>query len=152
MKKLLFILVTVSLMLTCTFAGEKKSKWERFSDNMKLALNKENPGVTLAALKLIIRFSDKLTDSEHFSNVANVFIKSDNLEIRKTALIALYKLDPEKAVEFFSAHKALEENKDILKKMAAIITAYKKDAALADSEVENSFEICRCCNFVSLTY
>ena len=152
MNKLLFIIVTVSLMLTCSFAGGEKSKWDRFSDNMKLALNKENPGVNLAALKLIIRFSDKLTDSEHFSNVANVFIESDNLEIRKTALIALYKLDPDKAVEFFSVHNELEENKDIQEKMVAIIKAYQKDEALANAEVDNSFEICRCCNFVSITY
>ena len=111
MKKLLLTIFTVSLMLTLAFAGENKSKWERFSENMKIALNNENPGVTLAALKLIIRLNDKLTDSEHFFNVAKVFSESGNLEIRKTALIALYKLDQDKAVDYFTAHKELEENK-----------------------------------------
>lgn len=152
MKKLLFTFAAVSLMCICAFAGNESPKWNLFNLNMKLAMQSSNPGVQLDALKLIIRYSDKLSDTDFFFDAAKEFNACENREIRKAALIALYKLDPDKAVAFYSLQQNREQNDAIRGKMTTIISAHQKDAALADLEVNKCYEICHCCNFLSFTY
>jgi hypothetical protein len=139
-------------MLTCIYAGNDKSRWQHFSENIKYALANDNPGVKLAMLKLIIRFGDKIKDPDNFKYVARLFNNSNDMRIRKTALIAMYKLNHKDAVDSFEQRLDQESDKTIREKMQIIVDSYQKDRTKADREIDSCYNICTCCNFVSLTY
>ena len=141
MRKLilpLIFLVLVSLS-SLAFAGNNENvNWKKFSDNLTKSLKSENIGVRLSAMQLIIRYSDKIDVTDGVFDVMREFRNNDDQNIRKLALITLYKMNDNWAIEFLKMQHQYEENQDIKNKIEHIVYAYENNNQEQLAQVVNN--------------
>lgn len=125
MKKFLLICLVLISFSSFAFAGNNANvNWELFSNNLEKSLKSENLGVQLSAMQLIIRYSDDIDVKDGVLDVMRVFRSNEDQNIRKLALITLYKMNDEWAIDFLKMQHKFEENKDIKNKIERIVVAY----------------------------
>lgn len=127
MKKLIIIFLVNVFCLTFLYAGNSensKDKWEIFSQNLVTSLKSDNPGVRQSAMLLIIEYSDKINVQDGVLDVMRTFRNSKDTNLRKLALITLYKMKSDWAIDFLKMHQKFEDNNDIKNTIASIVTVY----------------------------
>lgn len=140
MKRILFILLANIFCLTFLFAGNSEDKWQTFSNNITKSLKSENPGVKYSAMQLIIEYSDNINVEDGVYDVMREFRNNDDPNVRKLALITLYKMKNDWAIDFLKRHEKFEDNKEIKTTIASIINAYdNKNKAIVSNLISNTY-------------
>ncbi|MCB0282953.1 MAG: HEAT repeat domain-containing protein [Calditrichae bacterium] len=125
MKKLGYILVLLISLSSFAFSNvNEKVDWSLFSNNLEKSLKSENLGVRLSAMQMIIRYSDKIDVSKGVYDVMREFRNNDDQNVRKLALITLYKMQNDWAIDFLKRQYRFEDNSDIKNKIERIVVAY----------------------------
>ena len=125
MKKLGYLLVLLISLSSFAFSNvNEKVDWSLFSNNLEKSLKSENLGVRLSAMQMIIRYSDKIDVSKGVYDVMREFRNNDDQNVRKLALITLYKMQNDWAIDFLKRQYRFEDNSDIKNKIERIVVAY----------------------------
>ena len=127
MKRFLFVLLSNIFCLTFLFAGNSEDNWQTFSDNLTKSLKSENPGVKYSTMQLIIEYSDNINVESGVYDVMREFRNNDDPNVRKLALITLYKMKSDWAIDFLKMHHEFEDNDEIKTTIASIVSAYDND-------------------------
>jgi len=139
MKKFLLVLLTNLFCFTFLFAGNGDDRWQTFSDNLTKSLKSENPGVKYSAMQLIIEYSDDINVEDGVYDVMREFRNSEDQNVRKLALITLYKMNDDWAIDFLKMHHKYEENNEIKNTITSIVTAIdNKNEFIVSQEIQNS--------------
>jgi hypothetical protein len=139
MKKVFYALLMNIFCLTFLFAGNGEDRWQTFSDNLTKSLKSENPGVQYSAMQLIIEYSDNIDVTDGVYDVMRVFRNNNDQKVRKLALVTLYKMNSDWAIEFLKMHQKYEENNEIKKTIASIVMAYQnKDEYIVSDVMKNT--------------
>jgi len=139
MKKFLFVLLANLFCLTFLFAGNGEDRWQTFSDNLTTSLKSENPGVKYSAMQLIIEYSNDINVEDGVYDVIREFRNNDNQNVRKLALITLYKMKSDWAIDFLKRHHKFEENNEIKGTITSIVTAYdNQNEYIVSKDLQNS--------------
>jgi len=139
MKKVFYALLMNIFCLTFLFAGNGEDRWQTFSDNLTKSLKSENPGVKYSAMQLIIEYSDNIDVTDGVYDVMRVFRNNNDQKVRKLALVTLYKMNSDWAIEFLKMHQKYEENNEIKKTIASIVMAYQnKDEYIVSDAMKNT--------------
>ena len=75
-------------------------------------------------MQMIIRYSDKIDVSKGVYDVMREFRNNDDQNVRKLALITLYKMQNDWAIDFLKRQYRFEDNSDIKNKIERIVVAY----------------------------
>ena len=89
-------------------------------------------------MQLIIRYSDKIDVTDGVFDVMREFRNNDDQNIRKLALITLYKMNDNWAIEFLKMQHQYEENQDIKNKIEHIVYAYENNNQEQLAQVVNN--------------
>ena len=139
MKKVFYALLMNLFCLTFLFAGNGEDRWQTFSDNLTKSLKSENPGVKYSAMQLIIEYSDNINVTDGVYDVMREFRNNPDQKVRQLALVTLYKMKSDWAIEFLKMHQKYEENNEIKKTISCIITACQnKDEYIVSEEMKNT--------------
>jgi len=142
MKHLLWTLLVLAVFSSSLFAQSdyKQVDWERFSTNIEVALSSRNIGLRQSAMQMIVRYNDHLNIDKAAEKVAKEFTSSRNQEMRKLALITLYKIKDDWAVEILKKQSAKERNTAIKETIDSIVSAYEnEDVQKADKIVNDVY-------------
>jgi len=142
MKHLLWTLLVLAVFSSSLFAQSdyKQVDWERFSTNIEVALSSKNIGLRQSAMQMIVRYNDHLNIDKAAEKVAKEFTSSRNQEMRKLALITLYKIKDDWAVEILKKQSAKERNTAIKETIDSIVSAYEnEDVQKADKIVNDVY-------------
>jgi hypothetical protein len=142
MKRLFWILLVLSSFSVSLFAQSdyKQIDWERFSSNIEIALSSGNAGLKQSAMQMIVRYNDHLNVDKAAEKVVKEFTGNRSQEMRKLALITLYKIRDDWAVEILKKHRAHERNTQIKETIESIVSAYEnKDVQEADKIVNDVY-------------
>ncbi len=139
MKKFLLFLLANLFCLTFLFAGNGEDRWQTFSDNLTNSLKSENPGVKYSAMQLIIEYSDDINVEDGVYDVMREFRNNEDQNVRKLALITLYKMKNDWAIDYLKMHHKFEENEEIKNTISSIVTAYNnKNEYIVSQDIQNS--------------
>jgi hypothetical protein len=131
---------------------QKKSKLPK---NIKDWLNHKNNSIVILALKLMIRYKEKLT----IPQITHLLLNTDVL-VRKETLLALRELEIRDANETLINHYEVETNKrnriSCLKTLGVIGNTKTKEFASdilnSENDLEVKFEIVNCINKIDKTF
>ena len=139
MKKFLYILLANLFCLSFLVAGNGEDRWQTFSDNLTKSLKSENPGVKYSAMQLIIEYSDDINVEDGVYDVMREFRNNEDQNVRKLALITLYKMKNDWAIDFLKMHHKFEENNEIKNTISSIVTAYDdKNEYIVSKDLQKS--------------
>lgn len=142
MKKYLWTLLVLITFTVSLFAQSDYNQvdWERFSSNIEIALASKNIGLKQSAMQMIVRYNNHLHLGKAADEVAKEFKSNKNQEVRKLALITLYKIKNDRAVEILKKQSSVERNVKIKETIDSIVSAYEnKDVQEADKIVNDVY-------------
>jgi len=140
MKKLLFVLLANLFCFSFLFAGNGKDKWQTFSENLTQSLKSENPGVKYSAMQLIIEYSEDVNVQDGVYDVMREFRNNKDQKVRKLALITLYKMKNDWAIDFLKRQYKYEDNNEIKNTISCIVTAYNsQNEYIVSKDLQKTF-------------
>jgi len=121
----LILLSTVLLSFTTSgFAEEPAVNWDAFSENLVIAIKTGNPGLQQSAMQRIIQYADKLNVEDAVWHIAQIFRFDDNPRVRRLALVTLFKINSDKAMNYVSSYIKYEHEKCLKKQGCCILQTY----------------------------
>lgn len=108
--KLCLVLV-VLLMLTLTIQPvQAGTNWKHFSANLEQALKTPNLGLQQSAMRLVIKYGDKLNVENAMTDVMNLYRHTRNEQTRELALLTIYRMNHKKAIELLEEREEVDYN------------------------------------------
>jgi len=102
--------------------GEKPNcDWCKFSDGLVKAVQSENRGVRLCAMRLIIRHANNLDVDKARYAVMDIFRNSEDRNVRRLALVTLNAIHHPLDMGFLERQLSFEEDPVIKKHLVAIL-------------------------------
>jgi len=137
MKKFLLTFLILTLVSSFAYAGAPKVNWDKFSENLTTSLKSENKGVKLSAMQLIIQYSDDLDVTDGVYDVMREFRNNEDQKIRKLALITLYKMHDDWAIDFLKMQHKFEDNSEIKNTIEKIVSAHQSENKVKIAKIVN---------------
>jgi hypothetical protein len=141
-----FIALVIMLLFLAWNSGiaqERQVNWEAFSKNLVKAIQTPNKGLQQDVLQKIIFYGDKLDVQDAVFDIVRIFRLEKNPQVRRLAMVALYKIGDDWAMYFLKRNKKFEKNKTILNHSSRIVQQYyaekkaeKEPTLLANKEKE----------------
>lgn len=131
--------LTFSLLLaTAAFANEKdpvvledpgtvalsEVQWDAFSNNLVKAFTTDNEGVKLAALQLVIKYSDYVDVHQARFDMMRLYRDHKDNNVRRMAVVALGSIDNRWAIHFFERAVHFEQCESVRHTMQAVLANY----------------------------
>ncbi len=112
----------VMAFLAVSFAGSKpRTDWKKFSQQLLVALQSENTGLQASAMQRIIQYFDSLDIYQARYPVMDIFLKSDNPQVRQLALVTLHKIHSRFDLGYLQLHYPFEKDQVIKNQIAAVL-------------------------------
>lgn len=105
-------------------AQEQEVNWERVSKNLVRALATGNDGLRRSAMDFFIKHSDKLDINAAVYDVMHIYRNHEDLQVRKLALVTLYKMQNKWAMEFLKVDLRFQDSEELKRMVAAILQEY----------------------------
>jgi len=76
----------------------KNVDWDLFSSGIKMACASPNHGLQKSALRMIIKYGPKLDIEDAVDDITRIYLKQEDKDTKKLALLALYQIDKSRAL------------------------------------------------------
>jgi len=103
------------------FAGEQDCDWCKFSNCLVKAVQSDNEGVRLCAVRLIIRHADKVDVVQARYAIMDMFLNDKDRNVRRLAMVALNAIHHPLDMGLLERQLTFEEDPVIKKHLAAIL-------------------------------
>jgi hypothetical protein len=114
------VLLVAAMGISQSHAQTKN--WKLFSEGIKMALQSTNPGLRESAMLLIVKHGTKLDLKDSVEDLVKFYRSQQAERTRKLALLAIYQLDQEKALELLAENLKADQKKT----MEIISTMYAR--------------------------
>lgn len=118
------MLVACFVLLSMGQVQANKVNWEAFSENLVIAIKSGHPGLQNSAMQQIIRYSDSLVIDNAVYPIVQIFRFNDNSRVRRLAMVALAKVNTDKAISYLYKYMKFEDNVAIKHQCCCIINDY----------------------------
>ena len=107
--RLSYILLTV-LIATAGASNDfnRNADWKKFSAGIRMAINSPNFGVQQAALRMIVKYGNNLDVNASLPDMVRFYRDQDDEQIRRLALLAIYRIDKEHAFKLVAEQLEVE--------------------------------------------
>ena len=119
-----FAFLLMIINTTSALATDHNVDWDAVSKNLVTALQSENDGLQQSAMRLIIQYADQVDVDDGVFNMMRLYRHSDDSKVRQLALVTLYKIGDENAMDFVKRNLKYETDKKIIKLSNAILYNY----------------------------
>lgn len=118
-----FVAVAILIFsLSTVFAQESANvDWKAYSKSLVKAVKSSNEGVKFSAMQQIIRYADKVSVSPARYEVMDIFLTSNNRQVRRLALVTLYKINNSLDMGLLERQIKFEKDPVIKRQIAAIL-------------------------------
>ncbi len=99
-SSLLVVLIVVTMGISQTFS--QTVNWKDFSIGIKMALKSQNQGLQESAVCMIVKYGTKLDLGESLEDLVKFYRNQQAEQIRKLTLLAIYRLDEQKAFDLLA--------------------------------------------------
>jgi len=125
-SKLFFSILMCVLILGSTnaFSQAREVNWEAFSINLVKAIKSGHPGLQQSAMQHIIKYGDLLDVEEAVYDIAQILRFDDDKQVRRLAMVTLYKIHSDKAMRLLSENIKYEDCDSMKKQCCTIIKTY----------------------------
>ncbi|MCK5077853.1 MAG: hypothetical protein KAR38_15830 [Calditrichia bacterium] len=114
LNKLIVIAIVAVVLFTPAFAqAQKTTVNEVFSKNLVKALKSDNMGLKKSAMQLVIRYGDRLNVKDAAFDLMDVYRNHRNNRVRHLAMVAIYKMDYNRGVDFIVRNLKFEDHQPI---------------------------------------
>jgi hypothetical protein len=118
MKKIIFIMLILVFGLSqFVMAGNDdraaKTNWEAFSANLVKALATDNEGLRLSAMQHVITYHQNLKVNAAVFDLVRIYRLHHNQRVRQLAVVTLYHIGDDWAMNFLKRNLRFEENPTI---------------------------------------
>jgi hypothetical protein len=103
---------------------ERQVNWEAFSMNLVKAIKTPNKGLQQDALEKIIFDGDNLDVQDAVFDIVRIFRLEKNPQVRRLAMVALYKIGDDWAMYFLKRSKKFEKDETILNHSSRIVQQF----------------------------
>jgi hypothetical protein len=101
-----------------------KGQWDAFSENLVVALKSEHDGLKVAAMGMVIRYSDQVDVKNAVFDVMRVYRNHDNMDMRRMALVTLGEMNNEWAIAFLERAERFEDSPVLRQTIKAVVAEY----------------------------
>lgn len=127
-----FLLITTHQIRAeeITIAGDhfiQTTDWQKFSENLVVALNSCNCGLQVSALQKVIKYSNQVTINKAIKKIVRLYRCHPDLRVRRLALVTIHAVQNEWAIGIVKRDLPFESNPKMKKLMQAVITGNKKE-------------------------
>jgi len=138
MKRIIFITIIVVMSFGYLGAQEKVTDWDQFventdwnlfSKNIVKALDSENLGLQVSAMRHIITYKEKVNVDKTMIKIIRLYRRDKNEYVRQLALVTIYATQNDWALGFVKRDYNYEKSPRIKRTMAAIINEQAKKIA-----------------------
>jgi hypothetical protein len=107
-------------------AGDEDENWGKFSQSLVEMFNSDNEGLKQSAMMQIIVYSDKLNVQEAAFDIYNIYKFHKNIHMRHLALVTLYHLNYEWAMNQLVKESKIEQSPILKKQLIYMVNEYNK--------------------------
>lgn len=101
-----------------------KGQWEAFSKNLVVALKSEHDGLKVAAMGMVIRYSDQVKVNDAVFDVMSIYRTHDDPNMRRMALVALGEMNNDWAIGFLERAVQFEKSDMLRRTIKAVVAEY----------------------------
>ena len=131
-----FSLCILFLFAAFAQAQTRQVNWEAFSVNLVKAIESGHPGLQQSAMQRIIQYADYLNVDEAIYEIGQIFRFNENSKIRRLAMVALFKINNDEALQVLARYMPLEEDSSIKNQGCCILNLY-----MAEKKAEKEKEL-----------
>ncbi|MBD3224620.1 MAG: hypothetical protein GF313_07815 [Caldithrix sp.] len=130
MKRLTLTLLTSFFLVffSATFlqageSAESKVNWDQYSKRLVQAVKSDNEGLKHSAMRMIVRYADKVNASAARYAVMDEFLNSDDTSVRRLALVTLDAINNPFDLGYLERQLKFEKNPTIKRHIAGVLVA-----------------------------
>ncbi len=120
------IALTLAVFFVLTFSlqpAQADTNWNDFSANLEKALKTDNLGLQQSAMRLVIKYGDKVNVNNAMSNVLELYLFNQDKEVRELALLTIYRMDSKKAIQLLDIRSGEDFNAVFNEKLDKYLSA-----------------------------
>lgn len=112
-------MLAVLLVLTLAIqpVNAHNTNWNHFSVNLEKALKTPNLGLQQSAMRLVIKYGNKLDVKNALSDVVALYMNHQDEQVRDLALLTIYRMDSQKAMELLDERHDIDYNSVLKEKL-----------------------------------
>lgn len=118
--------LTLAVLFVLTFSlqpAQADTNWNDFSANLEKALKTDNLGLQQSAMRLVIKYGDKVNVNNAMSNVLELYLFNQDKEVRELALLTIYRMDSKKAIQLLDIRSGEDFNTVFNEKLDKYLSA-----------------------------
>ena len=103
------------------------SNWQKFGENLAVALNSCNCGLQVSALQKVIRYSNQVTINRAIKKIVRLYRGHPDLRVRQLALVTIHAVQNDWAIGIVKRDLRFESNPGMKRLMRAVITGNENE-------------------------
>ena len=105
------LLIAVLIVAGASNVFAMDADWKKFSNGIRMALTSDNAGVQQSALRMVVKHGKYLDIENSVPDMIQIYRTQKDDQMRKLALLAIYQIDENKALELMSEQLDQETKK-----------------------------------------